>query len=305
LQRYRHFLSVAELTSEVIEVLLARSVALKQSLRTQMLANYTLALIFEKPSLRTRVSFELAMVEMGGSCLVLRPEEIQMGRRETIADIAAYLSRNVKVAALRVFAHATLTEFAAAARIPIINALSDLEHPCQAIADILTIQEHRGTVAGKRLAYVGDGNNVCHSLLLAASLTGMHMTVACPCGFEPAEEIVAKAREYGTRTGAIIEIGHDPSAAVRGADAIYTDVWASMGQEHEAVARKAKFAPFQINARLVAQAPEAIIMHCLPAHRGEEITNEVLDSNRSVVFDQAENRRHAQKAVLLYALGML
>jgi ornithine carbamoyltransferase len=301
----RHVLSVGDLTAATLAALLERSMALKRAPRTTQLAQHTLALIFEKPSLRTRVSFEVAMQELGGNCLVLRQDEIQMGQRESVEDIAAYLSRNVTVAALRVFAHSTLTRFAAAASIPVVNALSDWEHPCQALADVLTVRAHCGRLAGVRLAYVGDGNNVCHSLLLAGALGGMHMRVACPAGYAPQADVVEQARARGAAQGATIEIGHDPVAAVRGADAVYTDVWASMGQEQEAAERQRHFMPFQVNEPLMAHAPDAIVLHCLPAHRGEEITDAVIDSPRAVVFDQAENRRHAQKAVLLYVLGML
>lgn len=300
-----HLLSVGDLTSAALQAILERSLALKRAPRAPLLAQHSLALIFEKPSLRTRVSFEVAMQELGGACVVLRPDEIQMGQRETIADIAAYLSRNVTVAALRVFAHGTLTQFAAAARIPVVNALSDWEHPCQALADVLTVREHCGRLAGVRLAYIGDGNNVCHSLLLAGALSGMQVRVACPAGYEPQAAVVAQARALGAAHGALIEIGHDPVAAVTGAAAVYTDVWTSMGQEQETAVRKQLFMPYQVNEQLMAHAPEAIVLHCLPAHRGEEITDAVIDSARSVVFDQAENRRHAQKAVLLHVLGLL
>lgn len=300
-----HFLSVGDVTATTLQTMLERSLALKRAPRSPLLAQHSLALIFEKPSLRTRVSFEVAMQELGGTCVVLRPDEIQMGQRETIADIAAYLSRNVTVAALRVFAHRTLTQFAAAAQIPVVNALSDWEHPCQALADVLTVREHCGRLAGVRLAYIGDGNNVCHSLLLAGALGGMHVRVACPPGYEPQAAVVAQAQALGKAQGAVIEIGHDPVAAVTGAAAVYTDVWASMGQEQEAAVRKQRFMPYQVNESLMAHAPTAIVLHCLPAHRGEEISDGVIDSARSVVFDQAENRRHAQKAVLLYVLGLL
>ncbi len=301
----RHFLSAGDVTAATLQAMLERSLALKRAPRSPLLAQHSLALIFEKPSLRTRVSFEVAMHELGGTCVVLRPDEIQMGQRETIADIAAYLSRNVTVAALRVFAHGTLTQFAAAAQMPVVNALSDWEHPCQAVADVLTVREHCGRLAGVRLAYIGDGNNVCHSLLLAGALGGMHVRVACPPGYEPQAAVVAQAQALGKAQGAVIAIGHDPVAAVTGAAAVYTDVWASMGQEQETAVRKQRFMPYQVNEQLMAHAPDAVVLHCLPAHRGEEITDGVIDSARSVVFDQAENRRHVQKAVLLYVLGLL
>ncbi|MCX7846442.1 MAG: ornithine carbamoyltransferase [bacterium] len=303
----RHdILSIADLSPEVLHTIVEAGLRLKRTPRSSVLAGQTLALIFEKPSLRTRVSFELAMQELGGSCIVLRPDEIQMGRREAIKDIAAYLSRNVTLAALRVFAHATLEEFAAAASIPVINALSDHEHPCQALADLMTVREYKGRLTGVRFAYVGDGNNVCHSLLLAGASTGMHMTVACPEGYEPDCSVVTHAAQLAAKHGGVIRVVHDPLAAVQGAEVLYTDVWASMGQEAEQEIRRAVFAPFQLNRRvLTAAAPDAIVLHCLPAHRGEEITDDVLDSPQSVVFEQAENRRHVQKAAILYAVGRL
>ena len=298
----RNVLSVADLTAETFAALLADSRRLKRRPLTNDLRGRALALIFEKPSLRTRVSFDVAMLELGGACVVLRPDEIQMGKREAIRDVAAYLSRNVSIAALRVFAHQTLVEFAQHADIPVINALSDQEHPCQALADMLTILEHKQRLAGIRIAYIGDGNNVCHSLLLASALTGASMTVVCPAGYEPDRSVVRRARTLGAPHGSVIEVRHDPAAAA-GADVVYTDVWASMGQEAQAKARKRVFAPYQVNRALLATAPEAIVLHCLPAHRGEEITAEVLDGPQSVVFDQAENRRHAQKALLRYVTG--
>lgn len=299
-------LSIADIAPAAMRAILDAGLRLKRAPHGTALSGECLALIFEKPSLRTRVSFELAAHELGGACIVLRPDEIQMGKREAICDIAAYLSRNVTIAALRVFAHDTLQKFAAAATIPVINALSDREHPCQALADVMTVLEHKGTLAGVRLVYVGDGNNVCHSLLLAAGSTGMHMTVACPQGYEPDAAIVTQAQSLGAAHGAVISVTHDPYVAATGADVIYTDVWASMGQEAEAAARRNVFAPFQVNRALLQRAAQdAIVLHCLPAHRGEEITDDVIDSPQSVVFDQAENRRHVQKAVLLYALGKL
>ena len=303
----RHdILSIADITPAVVRAILDAGVQLKRAPRAPLLAQEYLALIFEKPSLRTRVSFEIAMQELGGGCVVLRPDEIQMGKREAIRDIAAYLSRNVTLAALRVFSHAALQEFAAAATIPVINALSDREHPCQALADLMTVLEHKQRLQGMRLVYVGDGNNVCHSLLLAAGSVGMHMTVACPPGYEPDAAIVAQAQALGAPLGAVMSVTHDPHAAAEAADVLYADVWASMGQEAETAARRAVFAPFQLNRALLQRAAQdAIVLHCLPAHRGEEITDEVIDSPQSVVFDQAENRRHVQKAALLYAAGKL
>ncbi|NLF40788.1 ornithine carbamoyltransferase [bacterium] len=299
----RDVLSFADFSADAVNALLAESLWRKKHPLTEEFAGRFLALIFEKPSLRTRVSFEVAIHEMGGGCVVLRPDEIQMGKREATKDVARYLSRNVSIAALRVFAQETLEEFAAHATIPVINALSDTEHPCQALADLLTILEHRKKLAGLHLVYMGDGNNVCHSLLYAAALTGMHMTVICPRGYEPEAAVVRSAQTLAKPRRAAIAISTNP-ADVKGADAIYTDVWASMGQESEAAARRKIFAPYQVNAKRLAAAPEALVLHCLPAHRGEEITDDVVESPQSVVFDQAENRRHAQKAVLRYACGL-
>jgi ornithine carbamoyltransferase len=300
----RNIVSVADLSADALDAILAAAQQLRHAPYGNALAGHSLALIFEKPSLRTRVSFELAMHELGGYAVVLRPDEIQMGKRESIRDIAIYLSRNVTVAALRVFSHTTLDQFARHADVPVINALSDLEHPCQALADVLTVLQHKQRLAGVRLTYLGDGNNVCHSLLLAGALTGMHITVACPPDYAPAPDVIAQARRLGAERDARLCVVHDADAAVVDADVLYTDVWTSMGQEDEAARRRECFHPFQLNAARLAAAPNAIVLHCLPAHRGEEITDEVMESPQSVVFDQAENRRHAQKAALLYVLGI-
>ena len=300
----RDILSVADLGAEALEQILAQAERLRRAPRGDILAGQTMALIFEKPSLRTRVSFELAMQELGGYCVVLRPDEIQMGKREAIRDIAAYLSRNVTVAALRVFQHDTLLQFAGHADVPVINALSDVEHPCQALADLLTIRQHMQRLAGVRLTYLGDGNNVCHSLLLGGALTGMQMTVACPPEYAPAPEVLAEVARLGAAHDASVRVLHDADAAVEGADVLYTDVWTSMGQEDETARRRERFHPFQLDSARLAAAPEAIVLHCLPAHRGEEITDEVLESPQAVVFQQAENRRHAQKAAIVHVLEL-
>jgi len=318
--KYKNILSVCDLNPEEVKSVLEKSIELKKKPFGRKLYGQTLAQIFEKPSLRTRVSFELAILEQAGACIVLRPDEIQMGSREPTKDIAAYLSRNVTIAALRVFKHSTLEEFAGYATIPVINALSDLEHPCQAIADILTVLEHKGKLSGLKLTYLGDGNNVCHSLMLAAAMTGLSVTVACPAnssnveclktlsaaidGYEPLSEYANKAVNLGKTTGSEIIISNNPDQAVTGADVLYTDVWTSMGQESEKEERKKIFSDFQLNENRLASANEAIVMHCLPAHRGEEITDEVINSPQSVIFDQAENRRHAQKAMILHALNI-
>lgn len=302
---YSCVLSSDDLSAATIAQLLECALRNKGNTCSSVLKGQSLALVFEKPSLRTRVSFELAMSELGGISLVLRPDEIQMGKRESVQDVAAYLSRNVTIAALRVYNHETLQKFAAAASIPVINALSDLEHPCQALADIMTVHEHCGSLAGRRIVYVGDGNNVCHSLLLTATKMGASVTVACPEGYSPAEDILTRAHALAREHNCTVAVSHSPAEAVTGADAVYTDVWTSMGQENEKDARAIAFAPFQLNAALMAHAPHACVMHCLPAHRGEEITAAVIDGPQSVVFDQAENRRHVQKALLQYVCGRL
>ena len=302
---YHSILSMTDIPAAALQRILETSLALKQAPESDSLRGHTLAIIFEKPSLRTRVSFELAMCELGGRALVLRPDEIQMGKREATKDVAAYLSRNVTIACLRVYRHALLEEFARCATIPVINALSDREHPCQALADIVTLLEHKKRLQGLRLTYIGDGNNVCHSLMLAAAMTGVSVTVACPAGYEPDAAVLEQANRIGAGRQAAFAVEHDPVSAVAGADAVYTDVWTSMGQEKETEQRRHDFRQYQLNSTLLAGAPDAIVLHCLPAHRGEEITDEVIDSPRSVVFDQAENRRHAQKAAMLFALGLL
>ena len=302
---YHSILSMTDIPAAALQRILETSLALKQAPESDTLRGHTLAIIFEKPSLRTRVSFELAMCELGGRALVLRPDEIQMGKREATKDVAAYLSRNVTIACLRVYRHALLEEFARCATIPVINALSDREHPCQALADIVTLLEHKKRLQGLRLTYIGDGNNVCHSLMLAAAMTGVSVTVACPAGYEPDAAVLEQANRIGADRQAAFTVEHDPVSAVAGADAVYTDVWTSMGQEKETEQRRHDFRQYQLNSTLLAGAPDAIVLHCLPAHRGEEITDEVIDSPRSVVFDQAENRRHAQKAAMLFALGLL
>jgi ornithine carbamoyltransferase len=263
-----------------------------------------LVLIFEKPSLRTRVTFEAGMATLGGTSLFMDQRGSRISSREEVRDVARNLERWVDGIVLRTYDHATITEMAEHADIPVINALSDLEHPCQALADFLTLKEKFGDLSSVKLTYVGDGNNVAHSLMLAGALLGSSITIATPGGFEPALQVVLEANEIARKTGARIELTHDPVAAVLGADAVYTDVWASMGQESEAESRRSIFAPFQVNEKLFAQAaPHAVFMHCLPAHRGDEVTQAVIDSPRSIVFDQAENRLHVQKAILMLLLG--
>jgi ornithine carbamoyltransferase len=303
--RGRDLLSIADLTPDEIKLVFSTASLLKESVKnrgqqSQLLAHKTLAMIFEKPSLRTRVTFEVGMTQLGGHAIYLQPADIQLGKRETIADAARNLERWLDVIMARVFSHDTVTELAKYARIPVINALSDLEHPCQALADFQTIREHKGELKGRKLAYVGDGNNVCHSLLLLAAKVGTHMSVGCPAGYEPNSDVVAMAKKLAQDTGAVIEVTHDPVEAVKDADAVYTDVWASMGQESEKAEREKVFPPYQVNGELLKHAkPDVIFLHCLPAHRGDEVTDEVMDGPHSVVFDEAENRLHVQKALLV------
>ena len=268
------------------------------------LAGKQMVLFFEKPSLRTRLTFEAGMASLGGVSFFVDQTASRLGARESLSDIAHNLERWVDVVVLRTFDHATVETMAAHACIPVVNALSDVEHPCQALADYFTLQERFGDVRKVKLAYVGDGNNVSHSLLLTCACLGSSIRMATPRGYEPAQQVLADAREIAAETGANIEMGYDPEAAVSGADAVYTDVWASMGQEQEVRERAAIFAPYQVNEDLMhAAAEHAIFMHCLPAHRGAEVTDAVIDSPRAVVFDQAENRMHVQKAILLLLLG--
>jgi ornithine carbamoyltransferase len=268
------------------------------------LKNKVLAMIFQKPSLRTRMTFEVGMLQMGGHAIYLSPGDGQVGVRESFYDVAKNMERWVNGIMIRTFAHQNCLDLADAASIPVINGLSDLSHPCQVMADFLTLREHKRTLSGLKLAWIGDGNNVCHSLMLASARAGLAMTVATPPGYEPDPQMVKWALEDGEGTGFRLELTHDPRQAMAGADAVYTDVWASMGQESEKEARAGIFGPYQVNQELMAHGqPHTLFMHCLPAHRGEEVTNEVIDSPNSVVFDQAENRLHAQKAIMLILMG--
>jgi ornithine carbamoyltransferase len=267
------------------------------------LAGKQIVLFFEKPSLRTRLTFEAGINSLGGTSFFVDQTESRLGARESLSDVAHNLERWVDGVVLRTFAHETVTTMAQHACIPVINALSDLEHPCQALADMLTLQEHFGDLRNVHLAYVGDGNNVAHSLMLAAASLGATISVATPKGYEPNPEIIGAARGLARISGGSVEVVHDPLDAVAGADAVYTDVWASMGQESEAEDRHKIFAPYQVNQNLFScAAKHAVFMHCLPAHRGDEVTEAVIDSPRSVVFDQAENRLHVQKAILTLLL---
>jgi ornithine carbamoyltransferase len=302
----RHFLSVDDLEpAELADLLdLAGRLKADPSSMRDALRGRSIALIFEKPSTRTRVSFEVAVVELGAHPVVLSASELQLGRGETIQDTGRVLSRYVDGVVLRTFEQERLEVLASASTVPVVNALSDFEHPCQALADLLTLRERFGDLAGRTLAYLGDGNNVAHSLLLAGTKLGMTVRVATPPGFEPIPQVVHRAEEIAGETGGAVEVTHDPADAATGADALYTDVWASMGQEEEANERALVFPAYQLSQKLVDVAsPDVAILHCLPAHRGLEITDEVIDGPHSVVWDQAENRLHTQKALLLRLFG--
>lgn len=303
----KHFLSIADLPSEELHNLLALASLLKAEWREggnkPLLKGKSLALIFQKPSLRTRVSFEMGMVHLGGYALYLSPNEIKMGGRESIADVARVLSGYVDGIMARVFSHEHILELARHSAVPVINGLSDYNHPAQAFSDLFTILEARGKLEGLKMAYVGDGNNVARSLLFAAMKVGMHFAIASPPGYTLAEEDMDLAQSFST-AGAQIEIVANPARAAVGADVIYTDVWTSMGQEVETAERLKVFPPYQVNQQLVSQArSDCLVMHCLPAHRGEEITDEVADGPNSILFAQAENRLHAQKALLVQLLA--
>jgi ornithine carbamoyltransferase len=302
----KDFLSIRDLGVYEFGQMLDRAAEVKkhQAKYRKALKNRILAMIFQKPSLRTRMTFEAGMLRLGGEAIYLAPSDIQMGSREGAYDIGKNLERWVDGIMIRTFGHQIAVDLAASCRIPVINALTDLSHPCQAMADFLTLREHKGALSALKLTYVGDGNNVCHSLMLAAARGGTKMAVATPPGYEPKAEVVRWAREDGKDTGFALTLTNSPEEAASGADAVYTDVWASMGQESEKEARARIFAPFQVNAKLMAHAKkDAIFMHCLPAHRGEEVTNEVIDSPNSVVYDEAENRLHAQNGILIALMG--
>jgi ornithine carbamoyltransferase len=299
--------SLLSLSQDEIKKILKTSGLLKSQLlcgkEHTLLKGKTLAMIFEKPSTRTRVSFEVGMWQLGGYALYLSASDLQLGRGETIADTAQTLSRYVNGIMARVFAHQTILDLVKYSGVPVINGLSDYTHPCQGLADLFTIYEKKGRLSGLRLAYVGDGNNVAHSLLYGCSKVGMDITLACPKGYEPNPEVVSKAKEEGKKNGCKVKVTQDPKEAVRMADIIYTDVWASMGQEKEHEKRVKIFKPYQVNTELVKRAKQDyLFMHCLPAHRGEEVTDEIANSKNSVIFDQAENRLHTQKALLTLIL---
>ena len=302
----KDFLSISDLSTDDIHSLISDAVESKDKGWLTLLDRKILAILFEKPSARTRVSFEVAMRQLGGEAIYLSQAEVGLGKRESVSDVARVLGRYVDAIAARTFSHQTLETLASYSGVPVINALSDLEHPCQALADLLTIYEKKGELSGLTLAFVGDGNNVAHSLLLAASLTGMNFRIASPAGYTVQERILNLAHEYATASGAKILCTEEPQLAVNGADIVYTDVWASMGQEAESKERRRVFSNYQVDSQLLSLAKEdAILMHPLPAHRGEEVTEDILDSPQSVVFEQAENRLHAQKALLVQMLGGL
>ena len=303
----RNYLSVDDLTPEELVTILELSGAVKAEpgAYADRLRGRSVALIFEKPSTRTRVSFEVGVAELGAHPLVISSSELQLGRGETIEDTGRVLSRYVDAIVLRTFEQERLELLASAASVPVVNSLSDFEHPCQALADLFTVRERLGSPQGRTLTYLGDGNNVAHSLLLAGAKAGMHVRVATPPGFGPIPQVVNRAAEIAEQTGGSVGVLHDPMEAAQDADVLYTDVWASMGQEDEADERELVFRGYQVDEKLVSLAsPAVVVMHCLPAHRGMEIAAEVIDGPRSAVWDQAENRLHTQKALLLFLFDL-
>ena len=303
MKRKRDFLTLRDITPQEMHMLLKRAQELKTGKDANKcpLIGKSIGLLFEKASTRTRVSLEVGMYQLGAQTIYMNPREIQMGRGESIHDTAKVLSRYLDAVIIRTFSHDILEEFASHASIPVVNGLSDLHHPCQALGDLQTIIERKGNLKGTRLAYIGDGNNVANSLIEAASLTGMNISLACPKGYDPDPDVLKRAKESSL---ASISLMRDPVKAVADADVVYTDVWVSMGQENEAARKRSKFKKYQINSKLLSNARrDAIVLHCLPAHRGEEITDEIMDGPQSAVFDQAENRLHTQKALLEFLLA--
>lgn len=305
----RHFLHIADCSPKELQNLLDTALTLKKEWKRAgrnkpILKGNVLGMVFQKPSLRTRVSFDMAMRHLGGDALYLSPNEIGLGGRESVADVARVLSGYVQAILARTFAHQHILELAQWASVPVINGLSDYNHPCQALADALTIVEAKKKLKGLSVAYIGDGNNVATSLLHICAKLGAHFTLAAPEGYDLPQAVVEAGQQFAAQSGARVTLLRDPHEAVRGADVIYTDTWTSMGQEAESKKREAVFPPYQINAQLVSEAkPEVIVMHCLPAHRGQEITDDVMDGPHSVTFPQAENRLHAQKAILAHLLA--
>src|SRR5208282_1906614 len=299
---HRHVISLHDLTPPEVEFLLklGRRVKAQPSRFRGALEGKTLAMLFEKPSLQTRVTFDVGMEQLGGKALYIGPQEVGLGKQESVKDVARNFSRWVDAVMVRMFAHQTVMELAENASVPVINGLSDFEHPCQALGDYLTLLEHKGPLAGKILAWVGDGNNVAHSLIYGAARLGVRMRIATPAGYEPDRSVVADAK----REGGDVTLTHNPEEAVVGADAVYTDVWTSMGREDEAETRQEVFRPYQVNFHLMrAAGPQAFFMHCQPARRGEEVTDDVMDSPRSLAYNQSENRLHMQKAIFLALLS--
>jgi ornithine carbamoyltransferase len=302
----KDLLSITDLTPEGIRRLISSAATMKSEGWSSRLNEKVLALLFEKPSLRHRASFEVAMRQLGGECIYLSPAEVGLGQRESIADVARVLSGYVDCIAARTFSHQTLETLAKWSRVPVINSLSDLEHPCQTLADLLTIYEKKEGLEGLTLAYIGDGNNVANSLVLAATMCGINFRMGAPAGYALKDKILNRARDYAAASGSTIFCTENPREAVEGADIVYTDVWTSMGQESEAEKRRKAFAGYQVNAALLSLAKrDAIFMHDLPAHRGEEVTDEVIDGAQSVVFEQSENKMHMLKALLIDILGGL
>lgn len=304
----RHFLEMDNYTTEEIQYLIDLAIEIKDKQKNgiayEPLKGKTVGLIFEKSSTRTRVSFEVGTYQLGGHALFLSKNDIQLGRGETVADTARVMSRYLDGMMLRTFGHDKVEDLARFSSVPVINGLSDLAHPCQVLADFQTIYEHKGTLAGLKLAYVGDGNNMAHSLMIGGAKLGVHVTIASPEGYQPDPAVVAVAKQFGEQTGAKIEVVSDPKEAVQNADVIYTDVWASMGFEEEQKARELAFADYQVDEQLASLAKtDYVFMHCLPAHRGEEVSEGVIDGNNSIIFDQAENRLHAQKALMAALMG--
>lgn len=304
----KHFLSLATLTPAELRGLLELALELKAAWQAggnaPLLQGKVLGEIFQKPSLRTRVSFDVSMLQLGGHALYLSPNEISLGKRESVADVARVISRYVDVIMARVFSHADIVELAAYATVPVINGLSDYNHPCQGAADFLTILEHKGSFQGKKLTFLGDGNNVSTSLLFGAAKLGMDFAIGMPKGYELHPAVWQLGEQFAAASGSTILATNDPLEAIAGADVVYTDAWSSMGQEDEAAKRRQIFPPYRIDSEILAHAKaDVIAMHCLPAHRGEEITDAVADGPHSVLFDQAENRLHAQKAILVQLLG--
>jgi ornithine carbamoyltransferase len=304
----RHFLALTDYSPDELTDILHLAIQLKKEWREggnkPTLKDKVLAMVFQKPSLRTRVSFDMAMRHLGGDALFISPNEIGLGQRESVADVSRVLSGYVDAIMARVFDHDHVLELAEFASVPVINGLSDFNHPCQAMADALTMLEHYNSLEGLSLTYIGDGNNVATSLLYLSALMGMDFVIASPEGYEVPEDIFSEGISLAKESGASIHQTHDPHEAVENANVIYTDTWASMGQESEAEKRRMVFPPYQVNSQLISEADEnVIVMHCLPAHRGEEITDEVADGRHSVIFQQAENRMHAQKAILVHLLA--